>query len=64
MQDNDSNPVEHTMFSTPEAFWPAEVDYHRQRVLQDFARHPRRYRVRRRRHLHLPRPRRGTVAVV
>lgn len=51
------------MFSTPEAFWPAEVDYHRQRIIADLARHPRRHPVRRRRHLRLPRPRHGTVAV-
>jgi hypothetical protein len=55
--------VEHIMFSTPEAFWPAEVEYRRQRIAQDFGHRPRRYRVRRRHHLHLPRPRRGTVAV-
>ena len=52
-----------TITSTAEPFLSAEIAYRQQRVAEMYSRHPRRHRVRRRRGLSLPHPRRRRVAV-
>ena len=51
------------MYTTPEPFLSAEIEYRQHRIADQFGRRPRRIRVRRRPHLQLPHPRRRPVAV-
>ncbi len=52
------------MFSTPEPFLTAEINYRQSKVTEDYHRHARRrHRVQRRRSLKIPKQRVGTEVV-